>query len=364
MSGARIVVVGAGISGLAAAYALGRDAPAGTTVTVVEGSDRIGGKLRASAVGELDVDEGAETFLARAPHGVGLIEAVGLGAELVAPATTSAAVVVGGAPRPLPTGTLLGVPADLDALAAAGVLNPAALAAVREEVDRPGEPIDGDVAVGEYVRRRLGAPVVDVLVDPLLGGVYAGRADLLSLRATIPALARHLAGPGPVPSLVNAARAARLAGPAPTGAAGLAAGGGAEGPSRPEPSRPDPSRPDRPGPPGRAAAAGLPPGAVFATLRGGLGGLPGAVAAASGAEVRLGTTVRRTGGQGRRDGRRPGPRRRRGADHDPVRVDRDRHARLSRPEPAARLGNARPGDRGPRGEGAHPLVHEMAAPGR
>jgi protoporphyrinogen/coproporphyrinogen III oxidase len=260
MSGMRIVVVGAGISGLAAALALARDAPPGTAVTVLEGSDRIGGKLRASTFGGVAVDEGAETFLARAPHGVGLIEAVGLGADLVAPATTSAAVVVGGRPLPLPAGTLLGVPADLDALAASGVLNRDALAAVRAEVDRPGEPIDGDVAVGEYVRRRLGAPVVDTLVDPLLGGVYAGRADLLSLRATIPALARRLTGPGPVPSLVDAARAARLEA-APAGAAGLAGGG--------------------------------PAGAVFATLRGGMGSLPAAVAAASGAEIRLRTTVRR-----------------------------------------------------------------------
>jgi protoporphyrinogen/coproporphyrinogen III oxidase len=282
-TGPRIVVVGAGISGLAAAYALHRDGPPGTTVTVLEGSDRIGGKLHASAVGELDVDEGAETFLARAPHGVALVEAVGLGADLVAPATTSAAVVVRGAPRPLPTGTLLGVPADLAALAAAGVLDGAALAAVRAEVGRPGEPVDGDVAVGEYVRRRLGAPVVDLLVDPLLGGVYAGRADLLSLRATIPALARLLTGPGPVPSLINAARAARLAS-APSGASGLAVGAGPEG---------DVGEAEGGGTPGDEGSAGLSAGAVFATLRGGMGALPAAVAAASGAEIRLRTTVRR-----------------------------------------------------------------------
>ena len=247
--GRRVVVVGGGISGLAAAYALRRDGPADLRVTVVEGADRLGGKLRVSDVGGLPVDEGAETFLARAPEGVALAAAVGLGGELVHPATTAASVVVGGVPYPLPAGTLLGVPADAGALRASGVLDAAALAAVAAEAHAgtPPEPLGADAAVGEYVGRRLGPQVVDRLVDPLLGGVYAGRADRLSLRATMPGLAAAVdAGP---PSLTAAVRSA-------------------------------------------LDAAGTGTGPVFATLRGGLGALPAAVAAASGAEVRLGLPVR------------------------------------------------------------------------
>jgi oxygen-dependent protoporphyrinogen oxidase len=253
--GPLVVVVGAGIAGLAAAYALRRDGPPGIRITVLDADRRLGGKLRVSAVGELAVDEGAEMFLVRVPEAAALAAAVGLGGGLAHPVTTAAGVVVGGRPRPLPAGTVLGVPADLAALRATGVLGADAVAAVAAEADRPGEPVVGDVAVGEYVRRRLGGQVVDRLVDPLLGGVYAGRADRLSLHATMPALARELAQPPatgqPAASLVAAARAVR------------------------------------------AAEAGPPDRPVFATLPAGLGTLPAAVAAAAGADVRLGLPARR-----------------------------------------------------------------------
>ncbi len=244
-----MVVVGGGIAGLAAAYAISRDAPRGTKVTVIDGAARLGGKLRVSLVGGVPVDEGAETFLARRPEGVELARAVGLGDELVHPATTAASVVVDGTVAPLPTGTVLGVPGDRAALRRSGLFTADGLAAVGADRDEPA-PL-GDPSVGEYVRRRLGPEVVERLVDPLLGGVYAGRADGLSLRATMPQLVAALeaAGGG---KLVAAARSVLDAGPA--GAA------------------------DRP---------------VFASLDGGLGLLPEAVARASGADVRLRLPVRR-----------------------------------------------------------------------
>jgi oxygen-dependent protoporphyrinogen oxidase len=251
--GRRVVVVGAGIAGLAAAYTLRRAAPPGTAVVLLEGSAAVGGKLRVSTVAGVPVDEGAEMMLARVPEGVGLARAVGLADEFVHPATSAASVLVGGVARPLPAGTVLGVPADLGALRAAGVLSAAGLAEVEAEPGRPAEPLNGDVGVGGYVGRRLGREVVHRLVDPLLGGVYAGRADLLSLRATVPALAQRLerAGDGAGGGSLLAAARAVLA---------------------------------------EAAGAG---GQVFATLRSGLGVLPEAVARAAAADVRLGLPVRR-----------------------------------------------------------------------
>ena len=243
---ARVVVVGAGIAGLAAALALSRDAPPGTRVTVVDGASRVGGKLRAAPLGDLLVDEGAETFLARAPEGVGIVRAAGLGDDLVHPVTTAASVVVGGVPRPLPARTVLGVPGDRSALRRAGVLTEQGLEATG--ADRPEPAPLGDPSVGEYVGRRLGREVVERLVDPLLGGVYAGRADGLSLRATMPALAASLDDGGG--RLVAAARRVVDAAPADAGPA-------------------------------------------FATGSGALGLLPEAVAKAAGADVRLRLPVRR-----------------------------------------------------------------------
>jgi oxygen-dependent protoporphyrinogen oxidase len=108
----------------------------------------------------------------------------------------------------------MGIPADLAAVAQAGVLSEDALAAATDEAATSHPALDEDVSVGELVRERLGGEVVDRLVDPLLGGVYAATADGLSLRATIPALATRLAHGG---SLVDAARAVNAAAGGATG---------------------------------------------------------------------------------------------------------------------------------------------------
>jgi oxygen-dependent protoporphyrinogen oxidase len=200
-----VAVVGAGVAGLAAALELRR---AQVEVVVLEASDRVGGKVRVSDVGGVPVDEGADSMLRRIPYAVELAESVGL--ELISPAVGAAGVWVRGRVRPLPAGTVMGVPADLRAVARSGVLPvPALLRLVADLV--PGRTVAQDVAVGPLVARRMGAAVRDLLVDPLLGGVYAGSADGLSLEATVPLLAAAVREHG---SLLRAARAARIA---PTG---------------------------------------------------------------------------------------------------------------------------------------------------
>ena len=238
-----VAVVGGGVAGLSAALEASRH---GARVTVLESSSRLGGKVAVSEVGGLQVDEGADSMLTRVPDGLALARDAGLEAELVAPAAGQAFVWSRGALRPLPTGTLLGLPTDLAALARSGLLSGRGLNRVPLDLVLPGGPVEDDISVGDLVRRRLGPEVVERLVDPLLGGVYAGRADRLSLRATLPQLVRHAARHR---SLLLAARAARAATP-PT-----------DGP-------------------------------LFNSLPGGLGRLPAQVARASGADIRLGTTVR------------------------------------------------------------------------
>lgn len=181
----RVAVVGGGISGLAAAHRLARD---GIDVTLIESSAAVGGKLRVSEIGGLRVDEGAETFLRRVPEGLDLIEEVGLSGDLVSPAVQGASVWARGRLRPLPPRTVLGVPSEVSTLR--GILSGPEVARARLDRVLPGQPPIDDVAVGKWIGQRLGRAVVERLVDPLLGGVYAGRADGLSLAATIPQLPR------------------------------------------------------------------------------------------------------------------------------------------------------------------------------
>lgn len=186
---AHVVVLGGGIAGLAAAFAVRRDAPPGTRLTLIEASDRLGGKLHTEEFAGRSVDAGADSFLARVPAGVRLAGALGLADALVAPATGTAYVYAAGRLRPLPGGTVLGVPDRLAPVARSRVLSPAGLARAALEPLLPGTPLTADTAVGELVARRYGAEVVDRLVDPLLGGVYAGSARSLSVDATAPLVA-------------------------------------------------------------------------------------------------------------------------------------------------------------------------------
>ena len=143
-----VVVVGGGITGLAAAFFLKDQA---VRVTVLEGSPRLGGKLLASDVAGVAMDEGAEALLARRPEGIELIKAVGLGDDLVPAGVTSSAIYTRGALRALPRRQFLGVPADLGELAATGVVSPEGVARARDERTQPGR---GPRRVRHGVHRR------------------------------------------------------------------------------------------------------------------------------------------------------------------------------------------------------------------
>ena len=187
----RVAVVGGGVTGLAAAHRLRRELGAAAEIVLVEQTSRLGGKLRTVELAGRAYDLGAEAFLARRPEVLDLAEELGVRTEVVHPAGAAATVRAGGRSHRLPGGTVMGVPAEAESVA--GVLSDAGVAAVRAESSLP--PIEwsgGDASVGELLRSRVGDEVVDRLVEPLLGGVYAGDANVLGLRATVPALAKAL----------------------------------------------------------------------------------------------------------------------------------------------------------------------------
>ncbi|MER5767251.1 protoporphyrinogen oxidase [Streptomyces sp. NPDC001985] len=242
---AHAVVIGGGISGLAAAHRL---ATAGARVTLLESTERLGGKLAPGEIAGAPVDLGAESLLARRPEAIALARATGLGDRLTAPATATASIWTRDALRPMPKGHVMGVPGTAGALA--GLLSPEGIARIAREPELPPADLGDDVAIGAHVAARLGPEVVDRLVEPLLGGVYAGDAHRISMRAAVPQLfeaaRRH-------PSLLDAVREVQES--------------------------------------ARRAQAG---GPVFLGVEGGVGTLPGAVAdavRALGGEIRTGTPV-------------------------------------------------------------------------
>lgn len=252
-----VVVIGGGVSGLVAAYRLRQLLGPSARLTVLEQSGRLGGKLRTLDLDDVPTDVGAEAFVVRDPAAYDLAVELGLGDRVAHPEKAAATIHAGGATVGLPRRTFLGVPAGPDAVA--DVLSAEGVERVAAESSLPPLSLaaDEDASVGELLTARMGREVVDHLVEPLLAGVYAGRADLLGLRATMPALVNAVNETGSL-----TAAAARLL---------------------------------------PAVPAGGPPKPVFGALRGGMRVLVDELARRSAAQIRLGTTVRRLD---RREGRR------------------------------------------------------------
>jgi oxygen-dependent protoporphyrinogen oxidase len=209
-----VAVIGGGIAGLSAAWELSQ-ASAAPRVVVLEGDDRLGGKLRAEAFGGRELDVGPDAFVARRPEALALCAELGLTDDLVAPGVRRAYIWARGRLRPFPAGLVLGVPTRFGPLLRSGICTAPGLARpaldlLRPRSDRAG-PEAPDRAVGEIVRERMGGQVCRRLAGPLIGGIHAGDVDLMSAAAVFPALLDAQRRPG---SLMRAlAAAARPPGP-------------------------------------------------------------------------------------------------------------------------------------------------------
>lgn len=183
-------IIGGGISGLCAAYDLHN---AGWDIAVYEASERLGGKIWSSPVGGRVVDSGPDTFLARVPQGKQLCDELGLSDDLVSPVSPVPAYFHrDGHLCPIPSGTVLGVPTDLDALAESGAVSEEGVARAAKDLTLPLTDLYDhagvELSVGAYCRARLGDEVTERLIDPLIGGINASDIDRLSLRSGAPQL--------------------------------------------------------------------------------------------------------------------------------------------------------------------------------
>ncbi|MDQ6796847.1 MAG: protoporphyrinogen oxidase [Actinomycetota bacterium] len=186
-----MAIVGGGITGLTTAWHLHNRLGPNAAITLVEASGRLGGKIRTERLEGVPVEAGPDTFLARVPWAVDLARRLGLGDELVAPATGAAFICHRGRLLPLPGGTVLGVPVTARALLGTSLLSPAgrARAALDLVLPRRRSGFGTDPSVTEVIGSRLGSQALERLVEPLVGGINAGRADRLSLGSTARPLA-------------------------------------------------------------------------------------------------------------------------------------------------------------------------------
>ena len=185
------VVVGGGISGLAAAYRIRGAVGERATIVVFDPADRLGGVLRTETFCGQPVDIGAEAFIARRPEVPALLRELGLADRQVSPTGVRTTIFSGGRLHPLPSGTVNGIPGSASSMA--GLVDGMTVARIAAEPDRPLQWRPGaDPAVGALVAERFGEQVVARSVDPMLSGVYAGSAATIGLRSAVPTVAAAL----------------------------------------------------------------------------------------------------------------------------------------------------------------------------
>ncbi|MBZ4488298.1 protoporphyrinogen oxidase [Microbacterium sp. cx-55] len=204
----RVVVVGGGVGGLVAALEL---AKVGMPVTVLEGSDRVGGVLRSAEVAGLRLDVGAESYATRGGHVRALIDELGLANAVVSPSAHGAWVtgLPGGGAAPMPAGGVLGIPDNPWDPAVRRVIGWGGVWRAYLDRLRPPLTIGHDRSLGTLVRSRLGAKVLDRLVAPVTSGVYSARPDDIDVDIAAPGLNAALTRAGSLTGAVAQLRGGR-----------------------------------------------------------------------------------------------------------------------------------------------------------
>ncbi len=185
----RVIIVGGGIAGLAAAYRLTKIAP-DAQITLIEGDQRLGGKIITDRVDGFVVEGGPDTFLSYKPRGIGLCRELGLEDRLhgTNEKIHRTYVMRKGKLYDLPEGLTGLIPSRFGPMIKTGLISP--LGKLRMGLDYfiPPKSLNGDESLAQFVERRLGHELYDRMIEPLMSGIYAGDGEQLSLGATFPQL--------------------------------------------------------------------------------------------------------------------------------------------------------------------------------
>jgi len=187
----RIVVIGGGIAGLAAAHRiteLAREKSLGVELTLLEATSRLGGSIATEKIGDFLVEAGPDSFITEKPSALRLCERIGLTPRLVS--TQSAYqkiyIVHRGKLVELPEGFFLLAPTRLWPFLQSPLFSWSGKLRMASEPLLPRGNMNGDESLGSFVRRRFGSEALERVAQPLVGGIYASDPDELSLGATMP----------------------------------------------------------------------------------------------------------------------------------------------------------------------------------
>ena len=182
-----VTIVGGGLTGLTAAYYLGRAKP-DWTITLYEQAPRFGGKIQTQRVDDFVVELGPDSYLGRKTEMTDLVYDLGLGDTLVSNETGQAFVYDKGSIHPIPGGSIMGIPTEMMPFVKATLISWSGK--LRAGLDYFKKPYqldkNGDVSIGHFFQYHLGQEMMDKLIEPLLAGIYGGDIYKISLLSTFP----------------------------------------------------------------------------------------------------------------------------------------------------------------------------------
>jgi protoporphyrinogen/coproporphyrinogen III oxidase len=179
-----VVIVGAGIAGLSAAYEFHKR---GVPFVLLEAGARAGGVIFGEQVDGFVIDAGPDSLLIQKPEAIALCEELGLGSRLVPTKMPRAAYVQrGGRLHALPQASVLGIPTRVGPFIRTRLFSWPGKLRMAAELFVPKKREPGDESIGAFIGRRFGREAVTYLADPLLAGIHAGDVDRLSVAALFP----------------------------------------------------------------------------------------------------------------------------------------------------------------------------------
>lgn len=185
----KVVVVGGGMAGCAATFYLQKQAeeqglPIETIL--IEGKDRLGGKIQTLVKDGFVVERGPDSYLKRKASMTKLIQEVGLGDKIVSNTAGKSYVYARGKLNAMPEGSFMGIPVEVGPFVFSGLFSPIGKVRAGFDFILPASTPKQDQSIGAFLRHRFGDEAVNNLIEPLLAGIYAGDIDEMSLMSVFP----------------------------------------------------------------------------------------------------------------------------------------------------------------------------------